>query len=103
MSRRLSVSLFIAVFILSCAAVIRAADKTPEQLVIEAKAQAEGVSIHDLNKLIESGEKVVILDVREDKEFKKGHIPGAIHISRGVLEFIVQDRIPDRNSLIVVY
>lgn len=79
------------------------AGKTPEQLVREARSQIKEVAISDVKKMIDSGEQVIILDVRDKEEFEKEHIAGAINISRGLLEFIVQDRIPDRDAKIVVY
>ena len=71
----------------------------------KARNQVSSVSIHDVKKIIDAEENVIILDVRDrDKEeYEKGHIPGAIHISRGLLEFMVADKIPDKNAKIVVY
>ncbi len=82
---------------------VRAADKTPEQLVDKARAQVTSVSIHDVKKMLDTEENVIILDVRDKEEYEKGHIPGAIHISRGLLEFMVEDKISDKNARIVVY
>jgi phage shock protein E len=82
---------------------LQAADKTPEQLVDEARAQVTSVSIHDVKKMLDTGEAVILLDVRDRDEFGKSHLPGALHISRGLLEFMVTDKIPDKNVKIVVY
>jgi len=81
----------------------RAADKTPEQMVQEAKAQIKEVSIADVKKTIDAKENVTLLDVRDKQEFDEGRIPGAINISRGMLEFKVAMIIPDKNAKIVVY
>lgn len=80
-----------------------AAERTPEQLVNEARAQVTSVSIHDVKKMLDAGEDVILLDVRDGNEFGKGHLPGALNISRGLLEFVVADEIPDKNAKIVVY
>jgi predicted sulfurtransferase len=80
-----------------------AADRTPEQLVNEARARVTSVSIHDVKKMLDAGEDVILLDVRDGDEFGKGHLPGALNISRGLLEFVVADKIPDKNAKIVVY
>ncbi len=82
---------------------IQAGDKTPQDFVKEAKADVEAVSIHDVKKMIDTQKKVIILDVRDKDEFEKEHIPGAINISRGQLEFLVEDKIPDKDARIVVY
>jgi rhodanese-related sulfurtransferase len=57
---------------------------TPHELVLEAKSQIKEVSTADGQALL--GKRVVI-DVREYDEFAAGHLPGAINIPRGVLEF----------------
>lgn len=80
-----------------------AADKTPEQMVKEAKAVIKEVSIDDVKKMIDTKENIIFLDVTDKQEFEGGHLPGAIHISRGTLEFKVALNIPDKNAKIVVY
>ena len=81
----------------------KAAAKTPEQIVQEARSQVKEVPIQEVKKMMDSGEKIVILDVRDKEEFEKEHIAGAINISRGLLEFLVQNKIPDKEAKIVVY
>lgn len=60
--------------------------KTSKELVSEAKARIESVTADELAKELESG-AVVVVDIRDSGERKVGHIPGAIHIPRGDLEF----------------
>jgi len=81
----------------------KAADKTPEQIVQEARAQVKEVGIQEAKKMMDSGEKIVILDVRDKEEYEKEHIAGAINISRGMLEFLVLGKIPDKQTRIIVY
>jgi len=81
----------------------KAADKTPEQMVQEARVQVKEVPIQEVKKMMDSGEKIVLLDVRDKEEYEKEHIAGAINISRGLLEFLVQNKIPDKDAKIVVY
>jgi rhodanese-related sulfurtransferase len=57
---------------------------TPHDLVIEAKARIKEVGTSDAQGLL--GKRIVI-DVREYDEYAAGHLPGAINIPRGVLEF----------------
>jgi rhodanese-related sulfurtransferase len=57
---------------------------TPHDLVVEAKSQIKEVATADAQALLG---KRVIIDVREYDEFAAGHLPGAINIPRGVLEF----------------
>lgn len=57
---------------------------TPHDLVVEAKAQIKEVTTADAQGLLD---RRVVLDVREPDEFAAGHLPGAINIPRGLLEF----------------
>ena len=59
--------------------------KTAHDLVSAAKARIQEVSITDAEQAIRDAD--VLLDVRESEEFAAGHLPGAIHASRGMLEF----------------
>ena len=59
--------------------------KNAHDLVFEAKAQIHEVALEDAETAIRAAD--LLLDVREADEFQAGHIPGAINIPRGVLEF----------------
>jgi rhodanese-related sulfurtransferase len=77
--------------------------KTGLDLVQEAKKTVKEVTVEEANALIAEG--TTALDVRENAEYEAGAIPGAIHISRGVLEFKITDH-PDfqaRDMPIVIY
>ncbi len=83
--------------------VVNAVDKTPEQLVREAKDAINEVSIDEVKRMIDNKEDIILLDVRDSEEYGTGHIPGAINISRGSLDFKVHLIIPDKNTKIIVY
>jgi len=99
------VSLFVAlVFFLGGAGMhALAAEKTPDQMVKEAKAVIREVSIDDVRKMVDGKDSVIVLDVRDKNELEDGKIPGAMNISRGMLEFKVGSMIPDKTARIVVY
>ncbi|MEJ2068655.1 MAG: rhodanese-like domain-containing protein, partial [Deltaproteobacteria bacterium] len=80
-----------------------AADKTPTDLVNEAKEKVCEISVADAKAKIDSGAPLFILDVREPDEFSKGHIPKAINIPRGLLEFKIASAIPDKEAHIIAY
>ena len=80
-----------------------AVDKTPEQMVKEAKAAIKEVSIADVKNMVDTKEKVIILDVRDKNELEDGKIQGAMNISRGMLEFKSGMQLPDKTARIVVY
>jgi phage shock protein E len=76
--------------------------KTPNQLIAEAKAKIKQVTVQEAKKMMDNKEKVIFLDVRDKEEYEKGHLPGAIHMSRGALDFHVQEKIEDKDAKIVV-
>jgi sulfur-carrier protein adenylyltransferase/sulfurtransferase len=77
--------------------------RTSDQMVREAKASIREVSVGDVKKMIGARETIIILDVRDKDEFETGHIPGAINLSRGMLEFKINTLVPDKNASIIVY
>jgi rhodanese-related sulfurtransferase len=80
-----------------------AADKTATDLVNEAKEKVCEISVAEAKAKIDSSTSLIVLDVREPDEFKKGHIPKAINIPRGMLEFKVAKEIPNKDAHILAY
>jgi rhodanese-related sulfurtransferase len=74
-----------------------------KEMLDSAKAAIKMVPAEAVKKAIESKEKAIYLDVRDGGEFAAGHLPGALNISRGTLEFVVFGKIADQNSKIYVY
>lgn len=103
MKTKICTFLIITFFVLFPTSVVNAVDKTPEQIVREAKAAINEVSIDEVKKMIDNKENIILLDVRDSEEYETGHIPGAINISRGSLDFKVHLIIPDKNTKIIVY
>lgn len=58
---------------------------TPHELVVEAKSQIREINCVQALELLNEG--VTVIDVRESDEFALGHLPGAINVPRGILEF----------------
>lgn len=77
------------------------ADMTGKDFVKEAKKEIKEISVEQAKKDIDA-KKAVVLDVRTEKEYKKGHIPGAVHLQRGLLEFKAAEKLPDKNAHIIV-
>ncbi len=75
---------------------------TTKELVAEANEHITNVPVSIAKELLNKGGHI-FLDVRTAKEFKMGHIPGAIHIARGLLEFTINNQVSDKNAQIVVY
>ncbi len=79
-----------------------AQDMTAKDLVAEAKKNITMISAEEAKALLDKGD-VVFLDCREPKEYKSGHLPGAINIPRGLLEFQIGSKISDKNTPVVMY
>jgi len=79
-----------------------AKDMTAKDLVAEAKKNIASISVSDAKALLDKG-GATFLDCRTSKEFKSGHIPGAVNIARGLLEFKIAKKIPDKNAQIIMY
>jgi rhodanese-related sulfurtransferase len=103
MNKKLSISLIVIFSVLYSSFMVYAVDKTPEQIVKETKAAIKEVSVDEVKKMIDTRENLILLDVRDKEEYETGHIPNAINISRGTLDFKVHLIIPDKNALIIVY
>lgn len=73
-------------------------------LVSEAKNRIQEISPISLKKKIDGHEPLFLIDVREDSEWSaSGHIPKAVHFSRGIIERDIEKKIPDIKAQIVVY
>ena len=104
-NRRVIVSIFICViFLLGFSSQgFAAAAKGPMDFVNAAKAQITEVSAAQVKADLDAGKKFILLDVRSKEEFDAGHLPNAKNISRGLLEFLIGQPIPDKNSNIILY
>ena len=71
-------------------------------LVDDAKSRVREISVEDTRNKLQSGGAYVI-DVREESEWAAGHVKGAEHIGRGVLERDIESRIPDKNAELILY
>jgi rhodanese-related sulfurtransferase len=73
------------------------------KLVSEAKTRVKETDVPDVKRRIDGGEKFLLVDVREDHEWASGHVPGAVHMGRGVIERDIEVRVPVTSTKIVLY
>jgi len=73
------------------------------QIVADAKKRIRETTVDDVKAKLDRGEKFVLIDVREESEYAKDHLPGAVHLGKGVIERDVEARVPDPATPIVVY
>jgi rhodanese-related sulfurtransferase len=85
-----------------CATTAPQQDMTAEEMVKEAKANVCEITVAEAKEILDQG-GYVFLDCREPKEYKMGHVPGAINIPRGLMEFKVAKAVPNKEENIVIY
>jgi len=73
-----------------------------ERLVAEAKKSITEISPTEAASKLKSGEAVIV-DVRDKDEWDEGHIPGAMHMSRGTIELDIEEKVPDPNAMIICH
>jgi rhodanese-related sulfurtransferase len=72
-------------------------------MVNDAKQRVRQTDIAAIWARISRGEKVRLVDVREDNEWERGHLPGATHLSKGIMERDIENLIPEKSTEIVLY
>jgi Rhodanese-related sulfurtransferase len=72
-------------------------------IVDDAKKRVRETTVDEVKARLDKGDKFVLVDVREDSEYEKDHLPGAIHLGKGVIERDIEARIPDTGTPLVLY
>ena len=73
------------------------------KIVDEARSRVTEVAVDLVKAMIDRGDKFVLIDVREESEFAKDHLPGAIHLGKGVIERDIEQAAPDPATPLVLY
>ena len=73
------------------------------RIVADAKRRIREVTIDDVRAMLERGELFELVDVREESEWARGHLPGARHLAKGIIERDIESAIPDHRAAIVLY
>lgn len=72
-------------------------------IVNDAKTRIKETDFRDIKKRMDAGEKMILVDTREDSEWVRGHIPNAVHLGKGVIERDVEKTFPDKKTPLVLY
>ena len=82
-----------------------APNHSPKFLAIahDAKKNVKETTVLDVKSRLDKGEKLLLIDVREESEFATDHISGAIHLSKGVIERDIELAVPDLATEIILY
>ena len=73
------------------------------KIVNDAKSRVKQTDVAAVLARMKKGEKLTLVDVREDGEWANGHVAGAIHLGKGVIERDVEAAIPDKTKEIILY
>jgi rhodanese-related sulfurtransferase len=72
-------------------------------LVRDAKKRIKEENVQVTKKRLDAGEQMILVDVREESEWARGHIPNAIHLGKGIIERDIEKAIPERGATVVLY
>ncbi|HXT26718.1 MAG TPA: rhodanese-like domain-containing protein [Candidatus Eisenbacteria bacterium] len=73
------------------------------KLVNDAKTRVKETNVAEVKRRMEGGERFLLVDVREDNEWSKGHLPGAVHMGRGVIERDIEKSVPETGTKLILY
>ncbi|HJY87762.1 MAG TPA: rhodanese-like domain-containing protein [Candidatus Acidoferrales bacterium] len=73
------------------------------KLVEDAKMRIRETDIHKVKERLDAGDRFILVDVREESEWARGHLPGAIHLGKGIIERDIEQRVPDKSEPLVLY
>ena len=73
------------------------------KMVDDAKERVRETTVDEVKARLDRGEKLILVDVREDREFDADHLPGAVHLGKGIIERDIEGKYPDLHTELVLY
>ena len=73
------------------------------KLVNDAKTRVQEIDLAGYLKMREAGEAHVLVDTREESEWTAGHVAGAVHVGKGIIERDIETKVPDKDTKLVLY
>jgi rhodanese-related sulfurtransferase len=73
------------------------------KVVQDAKTRIREVTVDQVKRKLDRGERFHLVDVREESEWAKDHLPKAIHLGKGIIERDIEQRVPDTGAEIILY
>ncbi len=73
------------------------------QIVEDAKKRVRETSLDDVKARLDRGDRFLLIDVREESEYAKDHLPNAIHLGKGIIERDIEERVPELSTPLVLY
>jgi rhodanese-related sulfurtransferase len=73
------------------------------KIVDDARSRIQETTVDQIKNRIDRGDKFLLFDVREESEFAKDHLPGAVWMGKGIIERDIENKVPDVNTEMVLY
>jgi rhodanese-related sulfurtransferase len=73
------------------------------KIVDDAKTRIRETNVQEVKARLDAGETFTLVDVREDSEWARGHLPGAIHLGKGIIERDIENAVPGKATPLVLY
>jgi rhodanese-related sulfurtransferase len=73
------------------------------RIVDEARKRIRETTVDDVKARLDRGDNFLLVDVREESEYAKDHLPKAIHLGKGIIERDIEERVPDPATPVVLY
>ena len=73
------------------------------KLVNDTKNRIREVTVEQTRERIDADPNVKLIDVREDNEWQAGHATGATHIGKGIIERVIEEKVPDKSREVILY
>lgn len=72
-------------------------------LVNDAKTRVKEIDVTQYKELLAANEPHILIDTREESEFAAGHVKGALHLGKGVIERDIETKVPDKSAKLILY
>ena len=73
------------------------------KIVNDARSRVRETDVDAVKTRMDRGDKFMLVDVREESEFAKDHLPGAVHLGRGIIERDIEARVPELGTEMILY
>ena len=73
------------------------------KLVNDAKTRVPEIDMAAYQKMRDAGLAHVLVDTREESEWAAGHVTGAVHLSKGIIERDIETKVPDKDTRLILY
>jgi len=73
------------------------------ELVRDARTRVKEIDVNGYKRMLEAGEAHLLVDTREESEWAAGHVAGAVHLGKGIIERDIEVKVPDKSTRLVLY